>query len=114
MNITVDLTQVVISLISLAFTVIAGYVTKVLLPKVDAWLDAKVSAAQRKNIAELLSTFCKAAEQLYTDNEDKLDYVFKMAEEKGIIIDRAEVEAAVYDLKLPLMEAVYEAVEGEE
>lgn len=113
MNINLDLTQVVISVIGIAFTALFGQITKVILPKVDAWLDAKVSAAQRKNISEFLSALCKAAEQLYTCNEDKLDYVFRCAAEKGINIDRAEIEAAVFDLKKPLMEAVKEAVTGE-
>ena len=110
---TVDLTEIVICIIRIALTALFGYITANVLPRVDAWLDEKVSAAQRKNVADILSSFVKAAEQLYTENEDKLDYVFYMAEEKGIVIDRAEIEAAVFDLKKPLMEAVKEAVEGE-
>ena len=109
---TVDITEIIVCIIRIALTALFGYVTANVLPRVDAWLDEKVSAAQRKNVADLLSSFVKAAEQLYTDNEDKLDYVFRMAEEKGIVIDRAEIEAAVYDLKKPLMEAVKEAIEG--
>lgn len=109
---TVDLTEIVICIIRIALTALFGYVTANVLPRVDAWLDEKVSAAQRKNASEFLTAFCKAAEQLYTDNEDKLDYVFQCAADKGIVIDRAEIEAAVYDLKKPLMEAVKEAIEG--
>lgn len=109
---TIDLTEIIVCVIRIALTALVGYVTANVLPRVDAWLDEKVSSEQRKNVSDLLCSFVKAAEQLYVNNEDKLDYVFRMAEEKGIVIDRVEIEAAVYDLKKPLMDAVKEAVEG--
>lgn len=110
---TIDVTEIVVCIVRIALTALFGYITAHVLPKVDAWLDAKVSVVQRKNAAELIASFCKAAEQLYTNNEDKLDYVFRCAAEKGIVIDRAEIEAAVFDLKKPFIEAVKEAVEGQ-
>ena len=93
--------EAVIALISVIFTVY-------ILPKLRAYLQEKLSAEQRKTLAEVVGVAVKAAEKLYGSKmgvEKKqyvLDYLEDYLENKGIQFDIEEVEnlieSFVYEL----------------
>lgn len=111
---TIDLTQIVVSIISLVLTALIGWATRVIVPKVDAWLDAKTTHAQREEIWKIVQTLVEAAQQLYINNADKLNYVQSELEARGIKIDRAMVESAVYEMKTIAVMTAHDCITEEE
>ncbi len=89
--------EAVIALISVIFTVY-------ILPKLHAYLEEKLSAEQRKKLAEVVGVAVKAAEKLYGSKMgvEKKQYVLNYLENKGIQFDIDEVEnfieSFVYEL----------------
>lgn len=89
--------EAVIALISVIFTVY-------ILPKLRAYLQEKLSAEQRKTLAEVVDIAVKAAEKLYGSKMgvEKKQYVLNYLENKGIQFDIDEVEnlieSFVYEL----------------
>lgn len=100
----INLTPIVEALIALISVIITVYI----LPKLRAYLQEKLSAEQRKTLAEVVGIAVKAAEKLYGSKmgvEKKqyvLDYLEDYLENKGIQFDIDEVEnlieSFVYEL----------------
>lgn len=98
-----DITEI----ISGAITIIAALVTVFLIP----YLKTKLDEAKRKRIKEYVDVAVLAAEQLFPSfdgekmGKDKLNYVAKMLEAKGITFNvddindsiRAMIESAVME-----------------
>ncbi len=101
--------EAVIALISVIFTVY-------ILPKLRAYLQEKLSAEQRKTLAEVVGVAVKAAEKLYGSKMgvEKKQYVLNYLENKGIQFDIEEVEnlieSFVYELSggTPWVETIKE------
>lgn len=95
----VDLTQVVIAVITLAISLITAF----LIP----YLKTKVSAEQLDTIKFWVNIAVEAAEMIYVGTgrgQEKKDYVVQFLNSKGFSLNITEVEnlieAAVLELKL--------------
>ena len=93
-----DVTQVVLALM----TLISGVVTTFLVP----WLKQRLNAGQRERLAALIRVGVFAAQQLFRSDEGvrKKAYVIQLLEEQGYKIDSemidAQIEAELMELKI--------------
>ena len=85
----IDLTQVILALI----TLISGVITTFLVP----YLKTRMTAAQQERLAGLIRVGVYAAEQLYRSGEGtrKKAYVIQLLEQQGNTIDSAEIDARI-------------------
>ena len=95
----VDLTQVIVALLTLAFSAVSAF----LIP----YIKAKVSAEQLDTIKFWVNIAVEAAEMIYTGTgrgQEKKAYVVKLLNSKGFTLNPEEIdsiiEAAVLELKL--------------
>ena len=90
-----DLTQIVIAVIGLLFTVITG----TLLPKLWKWITEKLGAAHAENAKRVTLMLVEAAEQLYgsAEGKKKIAYVQSELLKRNMTIDIAQIESAVYE-----------------
>ena len=89
----IDLTSVAAALLGLLATLLTAYV----LP----WLKAKLGAEQYNNTMSIIRILVKAAEKIFTGpgrGGEKLDYVKRELEKRGMTYDESKVEAAVWEL----------------
>ncbi len=88
-SLTLELTELLKALISLA----AAAVTCFLIP----WLKEKLTAEKYENIRKWVSTAVNAAEQLYGSKtgQQKKDYVVSFLLSKGIVLDVDEITAMI-------------------
>ena len=89
----IDLTGVAAALLGLLATLLTAYV----LP----WLKAKLGAEQYNNTMSIIRILVKAAEKIFTGpgrGGEKLDYVKREMEKRGMTYDESKVEAAVWEL----------------
>lgn len=89
----IDLTGVASALLGLLATLLTAYV----LP----WLKAKLGAEQYNNTMSIIRILVKAAEKIFTGpgrGGEKLDYVKRELEKRGLTYDESKVEAAVWEL----------------
>lgn len=87
----IDLTPILQAVIAL----LAALVTYRLIP----WIRANTTLRQQAFIQATVQTLVYAAEQLYGagNGSKKLEYVKEQLAKKGFDVDRAEIEAAVYE-----------------
>lgn len=87
----IDLTPILQAVIAL----LAALVTYRLIP----WIRANTTLRQQAFIQVTVQTLVYAAEQLYGagNGSKKLEYVKEQLAKKGFDVDRAEIEAAVYE-----------------
>lgn len=97
MNITIDLTDLIIAVI----TVIIAIVSKYLIP----WFKTQVSAKTLDTIKVWVKVAVEAAEQLYRETgkgAEKKAYVLEFLESKGFTVNASEIdnliESAVHEL----------------
>ena len=95
----VDLTQVILALLTLAFSAVSAF----LIP----YIKAKVSSEQLDTIKFWVNIAVEAAEMIYTGTgrgQEKKAYVVKLLNSKGFTLNPEEIdsiiEAAVLELKL--------------
>ena len=95
----VDLTQVIVALLTLAFSAVSAF----LIPHIKA----KVSSEQLDTIKFWVNIAMEAAEMIYTGTgrgQEKKAYVVKLLNSKGFTLNPEEIdsiiEAAVLELKL--------------
>ena len=95
----VDLTQVIVALLTLAFSAVSAF----LIP----YIKSKVSAEQLDAIKFWVNIAVEAAEMIYTGTgrgAEKKAYVVKFLNSKGFTLNPEEIdniiEAAVLELKL--------------
>lgn len=95
----VDLTQVIVALLTLAFSAVSAF----LIP----YIKAKVSSEQLDTIKFWVNIAVEAAEMIYTGTgrgQEKKAYVVKLLNSKGFTLNPEEIdsiiEAAVLELKL--------------
>ena len=89
----IDLTGVAAALLGLLATLLTAYV----LP----WLKAKLGAERYKNTMSIIRILVEAAEKIFTGpgrGGEKLDYVKRELEKRGMTYDASQVEAAVWEL----------------
>ena len=85
----VDLTNLLQALLAVLCSIITGY----LVP----WLKAKAGREKQEMVSAAVDIAVSAAQQLYETHviSDRLDYACKWLNQRGIIVDRAQVEAGV-------------------
>lgn len=110
---SIDLTQVVVSILVLVISTILGWASKVIIPRLSKILDEKLSSAQKTQILAVITSLVEAAQQMYEadQTQEKLDYVTKELESRGITVDRAQIESAVYKMKEQTMTSIQEIFE---
>lgn len=98
---SIDFTALIQAVITLISTVITIYI----LPKVKAYLAAKLTNEQRENLKQWVKVAVAAAEQIYKGSglgTEKYRYVVDFLKEKGIYVNSDEVvtliESEVYKL----------------
>lgn len=86
MTATIDLTQILIAILTLLF----GLLTRYVIPAIKD----KTSADQMELLRVAVKTAVYAAEQLYGSNagQAKLQYVINLLAEQGYIVDKDNVE----------------------
>lgn len=87
----IDLTPIIQAII----TLLAAIVTYKLIP----WIKAKTTNEQQVMLEATIRTLVFAAEQMYGAGKgrQKLDYVVDHLKKRGFTVDRAEIEATVYN-----------------
>lgn len=101
---TIDLTQIILAVITLIFGILMRYVIPVVKDKLDN--------NQKELLLIAVRTAVYAAEQLYNSDQgkEKLAYVVNLLHEQGYILDpdqvedttRALIEAVVKELKIEM------------
>ena len=86
---TIDLTQIILAVLTLAGTIITRY----LIP----WLKSKTSERQFDALKILARTGVYAAEQIFTTDQwrEKKEYVLNLLEENGYSVDSTSVDALI-------------------
>ena len=90
---TIDVTDIVTALLGLLATVITAYIVP--------WLKEKLGAEKYQNTLFITQVLVEAAEQIFTGpgrGQEKLDYVKKELNKRGITYDQAKLEASVFKL----------------
>ena len=90
----IDVTDFVTALLGLLASIVTAYLAP--------WLKAKLGAARYENALSVTNTFVNAAEQIFKGagrGQEKLDYVKKELNKRGITYDEAKLEAAVFNLR---------------
>ena len=91
---TIDVTDIVTALLGLLASIVTAYLAP--------WLKAKLGAARYENALSVTNTLVNAAEQIFKGagrGQEKLDYVKKELNKRGITYDEAKLEAAVFKLR---------------
>lgn len=89
----INITDIAVAIIGLCGTLITAY----LIP----WIQKNASAKTQENIKFWTGIAVQAAESIYKDpghGQEKKQYVLDYLAGKGIKVDDAQVEAAVYEL----------------
>lgn len=86
---TIDLTKILLAIITLVGTVVSGFVIP--------WLKNKLTDHQYDTLASLVRVGVFAAEQLFTSEQwkEKKQYVVDLLEENGYKVDVTAVDALI-------------------
>jgi type II secretory pathway pseudopilin PulG len=86
----IDLTQVILAAIALIGAVLTGFVIP--------WLNTKIAANRLTEAVRWAGLAVEAAEQMFGagGGRDKMAYVQDFLRDKGVFVDAAVIEAAVY------------------
>lgn len=90
----IDVTDIVTALLGLLATVITAYIVP--------WLKEKLGAEKYQNTLFITQVLVEAAEQIFAGpgrGQEKLDYVKKELNKRGITYDQSRIEAAVFNLR---------------
>lgn len=104
---TIDLTSIVLALISLVGTVI----TAALLPALKSYLKQRLTEKQYESMMSIVRNGVYAAEQIYRETgmgAVKKDYVLRLVKSKGYDIDDEAVNAAIEAVVLEMKNLIIE------
>jgi len=89
MNVTIDLTQIILAII----TLIGAIITRYLVP----WIKSKLNDNQYETFCTLIRVGVYAAEQLFTSEQwkEKKAYVVDLLKENGYTVDTTAVDAMI-------------------
>lgn len=89
MNMNIDLTQIILAVI----TLIGGIIARYLIP----WIKGKLNDQQSETLNGMIRVAVFAAEQIFnsTEGKAKKEYVQKLLADNGWDIDSALVDAAI-------------------
>lgn len=86
----IDLTQIILAVITLVGTVLTGFIIPLIRSKIDENHQAAFDSAVKIAVY--------AAEQIYTASKsgpEKKAYVIQLLEDQGYVVDNAAVDAAI-------------------
>ena len=88
-TVTIDLTQIILAII----TLIGALITRYVIP----WIKSKLSDKQYNDLKTLIRVGVFAAEQLFTSDKwkEKKQYVVDLLKENGYDVDVASVDALI-------------------
>lgn len=98
---TVDVTQLVISIIGVIFSTLLAWIIKAVIPPVKTWLIEHTTTEQQTRAWTMIKWLVEAAEQTitgYAKGSERLDWVISELKARGLEVDRALVEAAVKEM----------------
>lgn len=98
---TVDVTQLVISIIGVIFSALLAWIIKAVIPPVKTWLIEHTTTEQQTRAWTMIKWLVEAAEQTitgYAKGSERLDWVISELKARGLEVDRALVEAAVKEM----------------
>lgn len=98
---TVDVTQLVISIIGVIFSALLAWIIKAVIPPVKTWLIEHTTTEQQTRAWTMIKWLVEAAEQTIVGaarGSERLEWVLEELKARGIKVDRALVEAAVKEM----------------
>lgn len=106
--VTIDLTQIVVSIIGLIFSFLLTWLIKAIIPPARKWLEARTTAEQRSMMNTLVRQLVYAAEQtIGTGNgARKLQYVCDQLKKRGFSVDLDVIEASVKEMNDMLLNEI--------
>lgn len=110
---TVDVTQLVISIIGVIFSALLAWIIKAVIPPVKTWLIEHTTTEQQTRAWTMIKWLVEAAEQTitgYAMGQKRLAWVVAELKTRGIEVDRALVEAAVKEMKDKARQDIAEAI----
>ena len=114
---TVDVTQLVISIIGVIFSALLAWIIKAIIPPVQTWLIEHTTTEQQTRAWTMIKWLVEAAEQTitgYAKGSERLDWVISELKRRGIEVDRALVEAAVKEMKDKAGKDINDAIHGKD
>ena len=110
---TVDVTQLVISIISVIFSALLAWIIKAVIPPVKTWLIEHTTTEQQTRAWTMIKWLVEAAEQTIVGaarGSERLEWVLEELKARGIKVDRALVEAAVKEMNDSAKAQIDEAI----
>lgn len=110
---TVDVTQLVISIIGVIFSALLAWIIKAVIPPVKTWLIEHTTTEQQTRAWTMIKWLVEAAEQTitgYAMGQKRLAWVLEELKARGIKVDRALVEAAVKEMNDSAKAQIDEAI----
>jgi hypothetical protein len=116
MNITIDVTDVIVTVLGLIVNFILAWVAKKVVPAFQTWLHARTTEQQRQTLWNVTLELVKSAQQLYDEGlikKPRLEYVASELEARGLTVDADKIKAAVREINLNVGQFFQTAVLGE-
>lgn len=110
---TVDVTQLVISIIGVIFSALLAWIIKAVIPPVKTWLIEHTTTEQQTRAWTMIKWLVEAAEQTIVGaakGSERLEWVMEELKARGIKVDRALVEAAVKEMNDSAKAQIDEAI----
>ena len=110
---TVDVTQLVISIIGVIFSALLAWIIKAVIPPVKTWLIEHITTEQQTRAWTMIKWLVEAAEQTIvgaSKGSERLEWVLEELKARGIKVDRALVEAAVKEMNNSAKAKIDEAI----
>lgn len=104
----IDLTKIVIAVLFFVFDFLLVWLIKAVIPPAKKWLDAHATKNQQQVLWNLIKRLVEGAEQMIAGEgrgEEKLRYVIDKLKERGYLVDRYLIEAAVKEMNDKLLYA---------
>ena len=101
MNITLDVTGVIVTVLGLIVNAILAWAAKAVVPEVQRWLRARTTEQQRETLWNVTLELVQSAQQLYDEGLlpiPRLQYVKESLAGRGLNLDIDKVKAAVREI----------------
>lgn len=114
-SVTVDLTQIVVSVVGLLFSFLLTWLIRAVVPPIRKWLETRTSSEQRQMFITLTRQLVHAAEQTIGagNGKKKLIYVCDQLRKRGYTIDLDVIESTVKEMNDMLLAPIFEVGKGE-
>ena len=116
MNITLDVTDVIVTVLGLIVNAILAWAAKAVVPEVQKWLRARTTEQQRVTLWNVTLELVQSAQQLYDEGlipKPRLQYVVDGLKERGLDVDVDKIKAAVKEINKDVGKFFQTAMLGE-